>query len=661
MEVNIEEIDEQNNPSKIYLPKNYKNYYKIIPSQQNYRTRKNYNTYQNIKNLKQNNLIKSNLKTVSSDGEFRPKYNFDYLNQKIGKLYLLANSMHRKQTNQIISNYSVNQNPNHFQKYKSYTPLKNLISSSVICENKNQKNMYNYSKKDNNFNNNTDYNCPIFHNRYKSSRNNNKNIFFFNNIRSKYINYNKSNDVRHSSSANKINSKFISHSPVGRFDHYFVSSSIKQRQIKSNNVSNNTAQIKKQKQNKVYNIKNFQIQNNSNFFFGSKNDDKLTIEKNNIKIHKENKDVNNKIKEIPIQKKETYENDDNNYFNLNNFKSVTVNNLIRESYSNNEDKYQKNNLNENNNVFNLDENDEITFKDTKNNNNNKNITKDVVNDYINVNNIEKPKNIKSNFLNSMLEYENRIVNTENNEDSSNIKKILNNENFEIILQYNSENNITNLILNDNKGKKINFIPIPLTDKLNDNNNKSNKKNVLSNNIIKNVCNIYSNSNKLNNNNFMQLNEIKSRLTKKYVKKKLDYNKINRNKYPPPVSSKRKKNESKEKGLTFSKCSPKKYNNIDKSCENKNMINFNNFIKKKNRYAGLKNNGGRSMSTGEKSGDIVKKNETYTEEVKRKKALKNLEKFFAENPIEEENNMGNGNNKNLFRKNHSIFKIDKLLK
>ena len=661
MKINIDDIDEQNNPSKIYLPENY---YKIIPSQHIYHTRKNYNNYQNVKSIKSKNLIKSNIKTISSDEEKRSKYNYDYLNQKIGNLYLLTNSMiYKKQKNQLNSNYSANRNLSHFQQYRFSKPLKNLVSSSVICENRNPKNIYNYFKKDNNFTNNncTDYNYSILRNRYKSSRNNNKNIFLFNNIKSRYINYdnNQNNDVRHSSSVNKMN-HFISHSPVGRFDHYFVSSSIKQRQLKlNNNVCDKDLRPKTQKQFKTYNAKNFQIQNNSNLFFGSNNDVKINIEKNNNKFHNKFKKSNNILTETPGYKKETYENDDNNYYNLNNFKSVTVNNLIRESFSNNDDRYFRNNSNENNNVINIDEDDEITFKDTKNNN--KNITKNIINDYINVNNIFQQNKIKSNYLNSMLEYETRISNTENNEENYNIKKLLNNDNIEIIVQYNNENNITNLTLNDNKGKKINFVPISST-KLNDNNDEDdNKKNIRPSNInIKKVFSKYSNSNKSINSSIMQLNDRKSGLVKKNTKKKLDLNKVNRKKYPPPVTNKRKKYDSKEKGLTFNKCSPKKNNFIDKSSENKNTVNFNNFMKKKNFFSGSKNDAVRSMSTGEKNEGVGKKNEKYNEEIRRKKALKNLEKFFAENPIEEENDIENGNNINIFKKNRDTFKMDKLL-
>ena len=159
---------------------------------------------------------------------------------------------------------------------------------------------------------------------------------------------------------------------------------------------------------------------------------------------------------------------------------------------------------------------------------------------------------------------------------------------------------------------------------------------------------------------MQLNDRKSGLVKKNTKKKLDLNKVNRKKYPPPVTNKRKKYDSKEKGLTFNKCSPKKNNFIDKSSENKNTVNFNNFMKKKNFFSGSKNDAVRSMSTGEKNEGVGKKNEKYNEEIRRKKALKNLEKFFAENPIEEENDIENGNNINIFKKNRDTFKMDKLL-
>ena len=80
MKIDVDDIDEQNNPTKIYLPKNY---YKVIPSQQSYQIRKNYNNYQ-TKYIKPN-LVKSNLKTISSMEENRTKHNFDYLSQKIGK------------------------------------------------------------------------------------------------------------------------------------------------------------------------------------------------------------------------------------------------------------------------------------------------------------------------------------------------------------------------------------------------------------------------------------------------------------------------------------------------------------------------------------------------------------------------------------------------
>ena len=161
-------------------------------------------------------------------------------------------------------------------------------------------------------------------------------------------------------------------------------------------------------------------------------------------------------------------------FNKKKFKSTTVSELIKDYLCNKSEKGIE------------------TENSSSKNSNNNTIKKNIyIQDYTNTN--ETNKKI-INKLNSDIKTKNISFKNFTNNRTPIIKrteKIVNN-NIEITLEYNKENNIQKLILNDKKGKIINFIP---NNKSNNNLRKINDSNKRINSKFNN--NIYMNRSSLN--------------------------------------------------------------------------------------------------------------------------------------------------------------------
>ena len=310
-------------------------------------------------------------------------------------------------------------------------------------------------------------------------------------------------------------------SPVGRFDSYFYNSVFyTDKKYNTNNDKDFKNSFNYLNSNKLSiesptcisyqsfigknSNKEMSIEHNIEYDINDKKDSKLSIiEKNKIDKYKLDgvlytKSNNLKLKgENRIMKKyKTLNNENLCLFNFNKkkFKSTTVSELIKDYLCNKSEKGIE------------------TENSSSKNSNNNTIKKNIyIQDYTNTN--ETNKKI-INKLNSDIKTKNISFKNFTNNRTPIIKrteKIVNN-NIEITLEYNKENNIQKLILNDKKGKIINFIP----------NNKSNNNLRKINNSNKRINSKYNNNIYMNRSSLNSLNENKDNLmifksNKKYKK------------------------------------------------------------------------------------------------------------------------------------------------
>ena len=376
---------------------------------------------------------------------------------------------HKNRKNEINKNKNVSEIRENNPLFKKI----NINKRNKINERKQSilknRNIINYiSPKINNFSNHYDF-TKI--NNYLSDKNFKYNKIF-SNYKHKFIERNSYN---------------INQSPVGRFDQYFF----------DNNNSNYKYDKRKQINNQILITnsinkdlnKRLRIESPTSLSYHSyikKNSPKEMSIEHNIEydIHNfNNKNKSNckreemnkkKVNNIPFNEKDKLKlktDKINNFYNMlncNNFKSVTINKLIQDLYS-------KNNDNDNNNE---------NSKNTSNlDNNNTNIH------YNKTDNTNKIKVLKENNNNNYKVNQKNNNNNPNNKSMINkkIKQIITNDNIEIIIEYNNDNNIQKLILNDKKGKKINFVPKNISYKTNNSNTTDISSN--NNNKISDINNI----------------------------------------------------------------------------------------------------------------------------------------------------------------------------
>jgi hypothetical protein len=365
--------------------------------------------------------------------------------------YMMYNKNKKNEINIIKNASQIKANNPLFKKININTKNKLNERRQNILKN---RNIINYiSPKINNFSNHYDFTKV---NNYLSDN------YFKNN---KLFDY-KDNYIER-------NTYIINQSPVGRFDDYFCDNKYSNYKLDKRKVLNNQILITNSI-NKDIN-KRLRIESPTSLSYHSyirkQSPKEMSIEhnieydinnfdnKNKSKFIKE--EIINKIKNIPFNEKDNSKiktdkkKSINNILNYNNFKSVTISRLIRDLFFKNND----DNNNENKSLSNLENSNNLKIYYNKTNNdeiiNELNENKNCIKNNININNdkIKKKTNSNNNTKNKI--YKSPI--------NKKIKKIIKND-IEIIIEYNNDNNIENLILKDKNGKIINFIPNKISDK-----------------------------------------------------------------------------------------------------------------------------------------------------------------------------------------------------
>ena len=365
--------------------------------------------------------------------------------------YMMYNKNKKNEINIIKNASQIKANNPLFKKININTKNKINERRQNILKN---RNIINYiSPKINNFSNHYDFTKV---NNYLSDN------YFKNN---KLFDY-KDNYIER-------NTYIINQSPVGRFDDYFCDNKYSNYKLDKRKIFNNQILITNSI-NKDIN-KRLRIESPTSLSYHSyirkQSPKEMSIEhnieydinnfdnKNKSKFIKE--EMINKIKNIPFNEKDNSiiktdkKKSINNILNYNNFKSVTISRLIRDLFFKNND----DNDNENKSLSNLENNNNLKIYYNKTNNdeiiNELNENKNCIKNNININNdkIKKKTNSNNNTKNKI--YKSPI--------NKKIKKIIKND-IEIIIEYNNDNNIENLILKDKNGKIINFIPNKISDK-----------------------------------------------------------------------------------------------------------------------------------------------------------------------------------------------------
>ena len=516
-----------------------KQYHYMKNSQSNPLTK--VNSCFNEKFLKDSKRTYNNYIDISIENNNNNRLYYDQLCEKVLNLYNLANIIKTKHNNE---RYSIKKNNNSYNCFINKNIIghslnlkntqsiinKNILSDielnnssfKKIIQNK-KNNIKKYNLKNKNLKKNRNYFYSISPKKNDLSSNNSNDIYTCNNFKSQCLDYNY-----------RINNKLIPNqilnikennnnnkSPVGRFDSYFYNSVFyTDKKYNTNNDKDFKNSFNYLNSNKLSiesptcisyqsfigknSNKEMSIEHNIEYDINDKKDSKLSIiEKNKIDKYKLDgvlytKSNNLKLKgENRIMKKyKTLNNENLCLFNFNKkkFKSTTVSELIKDYLCNKSEKGIE------------------TENSSSKNSNNNTIKKNIyIQDYTNTN--ETNKKI-INKLNSDIKTKNISFKNFTNNRTPIIKrteKIVNN-NIEITLEYNKENNIQKLILNDKKGKKINFIS----------NNKSNNNLRKINNSNKRINSKYNNNIYMNRSSLNSLNENKDNLmifksNKKYKK------------------------------------------------------------------------------------------------------------------------------------------------
>lgn len=499
---------------------------------------------------------------------------FDNLNEKVFNLYNLVDEIKMKHNNEKNSLKKQSNNPKYYinNEYKEQTinfivnndknvqkhlnrqininkntlaemMINNASFKKIILNKKyniNNTNIFNRKKQNSKKNRKVIYSISPEGNTNLLSNYNLNSFSDFKNERVDKV-HNRNNNYKLISIREKKKNN-INKSPVGRFDSYFFNSysntdkkRLNNQVLIKNNIDNinlnlnkkleieNPACLSYQSILRKISPKEMSIEHNIEYDINSKRNSKNLYDYNNNKNRKHiidripyNKNHNYKfVTENNIRKNYIIENnntkrtntlncDTNLILNYNKFKSTTVSKLIKDYYctnintNNNEDE-ENNSNNSNINIFknNPPENNSQIANSVQ--------VKTIENKLSNNNNKKKAKN-KNNITNMKKDIKKHSP--------KKVEKIVQND-IEITLEYNKDNTIQQLILNDKDGKKINFIP---NDKINNNCKTINtifnsKKRIILKNKNKNIIpsnSSYSKRNSLINDKLNKLNSNENR-------------------------------------------------------------------------------------------------------------------------------------------------------
>ena len=459
-------------------------YNKALTILRTFSSQKNYHNRTSIQNSLLKPKNKNNIRKINNkNNKNNNNEYFDNLSEKVLNLYdfvdtiksehkkeyIMSNSNTKHNYISYLNNY-INKKQNKNIEIDNLNINKNNFSVNILNNPSYQKIIYN--KNNNNYLNE--------HNSKKQNIKKNRNII--NCVTPKNNNLFNENDF--SSLNNHLddkndrtyirNDKFISNyklnfknrnpklnkSPVGRFDNYFYNSNYKldKKKLLNNQICFTNSTDKDRNKNlriesptslsyhsflKKNSPREMSIEHNIEYDINSKKYQKYSMNKfNRYKIigitqyKNDNSDLN---KKNDNKKYKTINYNTNSLLNKCKFKSETISQLIKDYY-----------LKKNDNQNNEEKSSSIINNYLKTNNNNFRKYKTTLNNDNKL--IDKKINSKIKTINK---------NKLNNNLSKKIKKIIKND-MEIIIEYNNENNIENLILNDKKGKQINFIPNNIT-------------------------------------------------------------------------------------------------------------------------------------------------------------------------------------------------------